>query len=291
MRRWIPLAAAALLLVATGACGGGGKTVTVPGGKVSVGGSLPSSFPKDFPTYKGAKYVGGLESTQRGVSGFYATWETSDSADKVLSYYKDAFKNSAWTTTTTVNSSGGSFIGVERKDDPTQTGFVSVTASGGKTTIGVLVGKNLNGSSSGATATSASGESATSTPPDSSSGASTPPPESALPTVVSLPQGYPSDQAPLPSGAKVTSASSISSNGQQVYTIEFYTKDSEQSVADYFKSELPKHGWTNAVTTESNGEFYLMWSGATSNQSVTVTITKGDVSGYASKVAMLVSTK
>ncbi|MHB8377182.1 MAG: hypothetical protein ACYDEB_09545 [Dehalococcoidia bacterium] len=278
MRRWIPFVAAALL-VATAACGGGGKTVTVPGGKVSVGGSLPSSFPKDFPTYPGAKYVGGLESTQRGVSGFYATWETSDSADKVLSYYKDAFKNSAWTTTTTVDSSGGSFIGVERKDDATQTGFVSVTGSGGKTTIGVLVGKNLNGTSSGATPSSASG-----------GGGSTPSAKDTPAPAAKLPQGYPSDRAPLPSGAHITSASTISSGGQQIFTLEFDSADSEQSVADYFKSELPKHGWTSALATESNGQFFLSWGGA-GNESVSVSIDKSDVSGYTSKVVMLVTVK
>ena len=48
-------------------------------------------------------------------------------------------------TSSTVNSGDGAFIAVERKNDATQTGFVSVTNADGKTTIGIIVGKNLSG--------------------------------------------------------------------------------------------------------------------------------------------------
>jgi hypothetical protein len=82
-----------LLAAFASSCGGGGtKTFKGPDGqvvKVSDNKSLPDSFPKDFPIYDGAKYQGGIETSEQGVSGFYATWETGDSADKVSSFYTD----------------------------------------------------------------------------------------------------------------------------------------------------------------------------------------------------------
>ena len=108
-----------------------------------------------------------------------------------------------------------------------------------------------------------------------------------LPNEVSLPKDFPKDRVPLPDNIRITSASSISSNGQTLNTLEFYSKDDASKISDYFTGELPKHDWTQALATTSNGESLLSYSaGQDQAENVTVTITKADVSGY-QKVDML----
>lgn len=288
------LVSALAMTVSAVACGGGGtKTLKGPDGqvvKVSGNKSLPDSFPKDFPIYSGATYQGGVESSQRGLSGFYATWTTGDSAEKVSSFYTTKLQDSPWKTTTTINSGGTSFIGVERKSDATQQGFVSIANSGGTTTIGIIIGNNLTTPVSESTSSTSGSADATSTS-GGSAGDSTPAGGGSLPDAVSLPSDYPKDRVPLPSGVRVTSASSISSNGNKLYTVEFYSKDDAPTISTYFKNELPKRNWTQTLASETGGQFLLSYSnGSDSNQTVTVTITKADVSGY-QQVSLLVSVK
>ena len=77
---------------------------------------------------------------------------------------------------------------------------------------------------------------------------------------------------PLPSNVRVTNVSTISSGGTKSHYVEAYVKDSPENVANYFKTELPKHDWTQALTTESNGEYYATFTGS-DQESVTVTVT------------------
>jgi hypothetical protein len=290
MSRWLVVIFAGVLVAALAvACGGGGKSTTVKGPngqsvKVTSGGKLPSDFPSDFPVYPGADYQGGAQTTQQGVNGFYATWQTGDSVDKVKSYYEGQFSSGPWKTTASVNTGGANSLAVQRKDDANSVGYVTITEVSGKTQIGVIVGKNP--SSSGAPTSAATSAPSSQTP--AGSGGSTPASGAALPAEVSLPSDYPSARAPLPSGARVTSASSVSANGQKSYILEFYTKDDPSTVIDGFKSELPKHNWTEVVTSNSNGTYLGSW--ADGSESVTVTAQQGDVSGY-TKVSMLVAVK
>lgn len=293
MRKSVALVVVGLVVLLGSACGGGGsntKTFKGPDGqeiKVSGSKSLPSDFPSDFPVYDGADYQGGVQSTQQGVTGFYATWQTGDSVDKVQQWYTDKFKDGTWKSTTTVNSGDGHYIAVQNKDDASREGFVSISTSDNKTTIGVLVGKNLSGNS-GSDATSTSSQD---TPEASSSGGDTPEANATAPAEASLPSGYPKDRVPLPDGVRVTSASSVSSGGQELYTIEFYSKDDAKTVSDGFKSEMPKHNWENGITSESNGQYFMTFGTAAGDEGVTLTVEASDVSGYSSKTSMVVTVK
>ena len=66
------------------------------------------------------------------------------------------------------------------------------------------------------------------------------------------------------------------------FFVEVYSQDSTSDLSDFFTSELPKNGWTESLTTESNGEVYLSFapeSGDTSS-GVTIAITESQVEGY-----------
>jgi hypothetical protein len=82
---------------------GQNKTVTVSSGEgkgtisVTTPGDVPKNLPAYVPPYPGAKYEGSFVSDMQGtpkegaVSGGMMSFKTSDSADKVLAFYKDAF--------------------------------------------------------------------------------------------------------------------------------------------------------------------------------------------------------
>jgi hypothetical protein len=187
-----------------------------------------------------------------------------------------------------VHSGDGSFIGVQRGDDEAQTGFVSIANDGKTTTIGIIVGKNLNGTPRAQATESGGGDTTDASPTESSSDSGSPSSgDSSLPDEVSLPKDYPKDRAPLPSGVRLTSASSITSGGQSLYTVEFYSKDDASEISQYFKDELPKHNWSQVLASESGGESLLSYSDG-DNQSVTITIGQADVAGY-QKVSMLLT--
>ena len=279
----VPALIGAMLIAA---CGGGGssKTIDIPGGgqvKVSTGDKPPADFPSDFPIYSGAKYQGGASTTEQGVSGFYATWQTGDSADKVISFYDNAFNNGAWKKTATVNSgSNGAFISAERNDDSSKVGFVTIASDGGNTNIGIIVGTNPSDSGNSdngketATASSSGGSgSGDSTPSSGDSGSA------ALPAEVTLSSDFPKDRVPLPSDIRVTGTNSVTSGSDAVHQVEFYSKQSADDLANYFKTEMPKHDWAQALSSDSGEGKFLTFAGS-GDEVLSVQIAASDVSGY-----------
>lgn len=285
MRRFLAIALAVTLIgTLAAACGGGGgsKTIDVPGaGKVTLSGNLPSDFPSDFPVYKGASLQGSYKGTQEGITGYIVSWETGDSADKVKSFYDDAFGSGPWKSTSSGNAGGTAFWSADNSGS-NKTAWVGATDSSGKTMIVVAIGDKESASS--ADNTPQADDTATPTKGSSTQKTPTAAPEatvtSPLPAEVTLSKDFPADRVPFPSGARVTSDSSYSSGGQKTFLAEIYVKQSAADLNDYFKGELPKHDWTETLTTSQNGEFMLMYSGQT-DESVVVSIKDSDTPGYA----------
>ncbi len=300
--RKVPLlivALVALLGVVAVACGGGSKkTINIPGvGNVSTSNKLPSDFPSDFPTYKGADVQASTTGTYNGISGLYVVWQTGDSVDKVKSYFDDQFKSSAWKSTTTATTNGTSYWIVTSPDGKKE-GYVSVSDVSGKTSISAAIGDSTSGSDN---SSDNSGSSSQDTPTSSDSGSSSSDnsgdnssSSANLPDEVSLDSNFPKDRVPFPDNTRVTSSSSYSSSGETNYIVEIYVKDSASNVNDYFKNELPKHNWTNAFTSNSNGSYLQTYGGATPSdpsqqgETLNLTIQDSDVSGYVD-VTILVS--
>lgn len=294
MRKLLVIALSIVLVgTVAAACGGGGKkTVTIPGTneKVSVSGKLPSGFPGDFPVYKGANLLGSVSGTQEGISGDIVTWETGDSVEKVKAFYDDAFASGSWTSDSNGTMGDGAFWSAENKDG-TKVAWVSVVRSDNKTNIVAAVGDKEATAGGEAKATATTKPSAAKTTTSGGTSKSpTPEPESnaELPKAVSLSKDFPADKVPFPSGALVTSDSTYGSGGQKSFIVEIYVKQPPDKVADYFKGELPKHGWTSTVTSSENNSYFLMFSGENENTSVTITAEESDVPGY-TKAGLLLS--
>lgn len=78
------------------------------GAKVDIGsGTVPDTFPKDFPLYKGAKVTSSLSGAESGKNnGFWLTMSTPDSVDKVSAFYKTELAKNGWTIEATYTASG-----------------------------------------------------------------------------------------------------------------------------------------------------------------------------------------
>ena len=292
MRKFIlvltPLALAAALVAG---CGGGSKkSVTIGGTKYETG-SLPSGFPKDFPIYGGASFKGAISSTQGSEKGYVATWETGDGIDKVKSYYGDQFGGkSSWVQDSATDSGAGAFFTAHNKND-SKAAFLTIATADGKTSIAVFAGDNMSDSSGNATATTSSGTSKATpeaTNESASSDATSTPETVPLPAEVKLPKDFPSDRVPLPKDARITSATSFSNDGASTFIIEFYVKDTPEHVADFLKTEWVKHAWTNAVTSNSGGNFFVAFTGENGTDGTTASVEASDTPGYA-RAALSVS--
>jgi hypothetical protein len=76
------------------------------GAKIDIGsGKIPETFPKDFPIYSGAKVTSVMSGAEKGESeGFWLTLSSTDSLDKVSTYYKNNLKAQGWEVTSNYSS-------------------------------------------------------------------------------------------------------------------------------------------------------------------------------------------
>ncbi len=278
------------------ACGGDSKSVKIGDTKVDVSGKIPSGFPSDFPVYKGAKVQGSVTGSQGGITGTVVTWTSGDSVDKVAEFYTQQFKDGPWKSSTTGTANEGSYWMAESPDGK-QVGYVMVTGDNGETSIIATVGDKDQSSSDGGDETPAdSSSSEKKTPPpsdqpsDESTSEATTSSSEPLPDEVKLSEDFPTDRVPLPSGARVTNDVSFSGGGTKTNSIEVYVKQTAADLADYFKTEAPKHDWTNAFSSTSNGEYFLTFSGG-ENEGLTISIQESDTPGYAKATIAVVMTQ
>lgn len=274
------------------ACGGDSKTVKIPGGgEISASDKLPGSFPKDYPVYGGAKVLGSVSGTSEGITGATVTWETGDSLEKVTDFYEKAFGGGAWKSDSNGQIGESSFWAGESSDGK-KAHYLLASSQDGKTSIIVTLGDNPNNDSSSSSDSKTSTSGSSSTPDGGSSEDSSTPEPATLPAEVKISKDFPSDRVPLPSGARVTSSSSFGGGGTQTFSIELFIKDTPENVADSFASALEGKGWTNAFSSNSNGEYLVTFSsesedGATA-ESVTVSTAESEVKDYA-RVNVLVN--
>jgi hypothetical protein len=208
---------------------------------------------------------------------------------KVTDFYDSKFKDGNWIAASNGTSGDTSYWIGENKDG-SKSMYAGVSKVDDKTMIIVSIGDNEDGSSSSDDESSDSSKTSTS----SSSSDNEPersPTASPLPPEAKLPSGFPSDRIPFPSGSRVTSAASYSNSGAKTFSIEVYVKDSAENAAKYFDTELPKHGWANSSSSESDGEFFASYSSTdttATSDSVIVSAAASDTTGY-TQITLLVS--
>lgn len=116
--------------------GSGGQTYTdtKTGATINLGvNKIPDGFPKDFPIYPGST----IEASQVG-QGFWLTLSTTDSIDKVASFYNTSLKASGWKTiegSTNNDTTQNMAISNDKLE-----GYVNITTKNAKTTIIIILG-------------------------------------------------------------------------------------------------------------------------------------------------------
>jgi hypothetical protein len=282
MKRLLLMVGLLSLLAVASACGGGGeKKVTLPGGdgqvQVTTGGELPKEFPDDFPIFEGANLTGTVTGEQEGQSGFFVTWETDASPDDVTSFYKEALDKDPWKTAGVFTTSDGAMITFTRADNENFSGGVTVASSDGKTQFVVFMGEGAGVAPSAEATTEEQPTPRTEATPEGE----TPSAQAELPDEVALPNGYPSDVAPIPSGARVTDASSYTTEGKTTFAVSYLTKEDPDSIAGFYSSKVPGNGWSETSRTSSNGEFFLSYENqAEGGELVVSVVSSNDYAGY-----------
>lgn len=127
----------------------GGK-VDINGGKVTIKGenggtvtygdtSLPADWPSDAPVYPGAKitFSGSSSANADGKTAATVALTTSDSSDKVSSYYKDQIAAKGWTIKGTAQAQGTTSISAEKD---TRQLIIIIGASENLTSISISTG-------------------------------------------------------------------------------------------------------------------------------------------------------
>lgn len=303
MLKWILALGCAASLLAGAACGGGGDDETIDlgdGNEVTVGDDLPDDFPDNFPVYEGADLQGAVTGEQDGIQGIVATWTTGDDYDDVQAFYEDAFaEGSDWESVLNGTAGESAYWSVEERDG-TRVGYVAV-ADGDEVLISATVGDDPNaasgdgdsgdddadGSDGGSDGSSdgddGSGDdgSDSSDGDDGSDGDSDNGGSTDLPDEVDLPGDFPSD-VPFPDDATITAANSISSDGVTSYTIAFYSKDSVDDLADFYKGELEGDGYAQSVQTSDANGVYAAYSENDDGTGRVIVISayEGDIEGY-----------
>lgn len=264
------------------ACGGDGdKTISTDNGDVNVSDDLPGDFPDSFPIYDGADLQSSITGENQGVQGTVVTWTTGDSSDDVVSFYEDKMNGDEWAIESKGDSPGsGSFI-FARNSGESLVAYIFVSEAGGDTSILATVGED-DGTFTGDGAddpTPDDGDSSAGEGDFGGDGSG-----NGLPEEVDLSGDFPTDRVSLPDGARVTSNSNISSGGTTIHFVEFYSDDSADDIANFFKDGLPGNGWEETLSSESDGQVFLTFSesGADSSSasSVIVSIVPSPVDGY-----------
>lgn len=123
--------------------GGEDVTIKTKDGSFSTSTSLPKGFPSDFPVYDNAKVTASIASTQESGAGSYVTFETTDSASKVSSFYKTELASNGWETSN--ESTYGDLTSFTAEKGTIQASVsISRDTSSEKTTIVVTISEKSN---------------------------------------------------------------------------------------------------------------------------------------------------
>jgi hypothetical protein len=179
----------------------------------------------DLPVYEGATL---LDSRGTGDGGT-ATYRTTDDAPTVQRFFEEQLRSDGWTVE--IDTQGEDTV--LRATDPENPGEG----------VDVVIREAEDGTTQIVQTTPDDEEDI-----DEDEGEDErddeEPEETPVVNVNGLPAGYPSNLVPLPSGITVTTASGPAEQGDEIYTVEFDSDASVESVVSHFNTQLAANGWT-----------------------------------------------
>lgn len=100
-------------------------------------GKVPENFPKDFPVYTKAKFIGSWTAKGENGYGISVIWQTESSVAEAKNFYMNEFPKAGWQITNTFDADNSSTISFSKD---TKSGFLGITRADNLTTISVTVG-------------------------------------------------------------------------------------------------------------------------------------------------------
>ena len=107
----------------------------VAGDRLDPAVPTPAAFPPDVPVYTGARLTSGAAFTSPGQLAFGMEWQTLDSVDKVLAFYKTKFSQGDWQITIKASTTQPFSATYSRKSNPKVNGMLGADGSSGITRI------------------------------------------------------------------------------------------------------------------------------------------------------------
>lgn len=104
---------------------------------------LPENWPKDVPVYSNATITtAGETSAQAGVEGMQVIFDTSDSVQAILDFYKNGLTSSGWTSTLPGKAITGSQVGgmtvLSAKKDQRNIN-IGITSANGQSKVTLMI--------------------------------------------------------------------------------------------------------------------------------------------------------
>ena len=114
-------------------------TITAEEGKFTFEeeGSLPDSFPSDFPVYPDAKLASSWVADGDRTDGLSLIWETEDSVSTVSNYFERELKKSDWVISFTSETEDSTTFAFEKNESR---GFIGITVEDSKVVISLTLG-------------------------------------------------------------------------------------------------------------------------------------------------------
>jgi hypothetical protein len=256
--RWLPLFLLAVVpavivgLVVFAVSGNSGSSGASAAGAIDgfvrLGGSTgdiesfkkqtPPGWPKDLPAYPGSTLVVSFLIRSDQGNSYFVIYQTGDNPDAVLKYFQDKLDKDPWQVEVAQSSTDFTGVRFSRPDNADVQGDLSVNHSDldNRTTI-YFSYQDLK---------------------PSSQAAPTPKPFK-LPVSKDLPPGFPAD-VPIFAGkspSTVTGTYLQRGGGGTNYLVTFLTKEQQDDVIAYYKSEFGKKGWTVTDSKSKSSGFEL----------------------------------
>ena len=191
-----------------------------PGTLRRFDGALPPGYPADLPVYENAEIVSSLVQINDDDALFLAVYDTADPREDVAAYYKEALDTGDFQVDATQDGRESTIVQFTRTDDADVSGVVLVTESAEQDVTTIFYSVEVI------------------------SGADDVDIEPFEPRVSRpLPEGFP-DAVPQYPDAVVIETVFQRDAQNDVHGVAFITRDTTESVLEYYREEFDALGWT-----------------------------------------------
>jgi hypothetical protein len=203
----------------------------------SYKGEMPPDFPAEFPLYGDADPVVSFEIVTPDGTNYFSVLTTSDSADAVFEFFREALDDEPWQVE--IGQSSTDVVGIQftRPDNADVSGVITIHHSDIDDQTSIFVSyEDISAVLTPGTG-GANFDAASSRP---------------------VPPGFP-EEVPIYGDDEAVILDTYFQRGQggQVFAVTFLTRDSSDDVIEFYTNEFKDRGWTATDSTTADTSFAL----------------------------------